>query len=131
MPEIETGPHPLGWRRVDDPPAPGDGLRVLIDRLWPRGMRKYKLIIDAWWKDLAPSAELRKWFGHAPARWDEFLRRYAAELAGRQQALEALDEALGRGPVTLLTAARNPRCNHAAALATITASPPRPFLPTP
>ena len=123
MPEIETGPHALGWKRLYAPVSPDDGLRVFIDRLWPRGMRKDELPADAWWKDLAPSAELRKWFGHAPERWDEFRRRYAAELAARPQALEGLRDALGKGPVTILTAAKNPCCNHAAALVHIFEKP--------
>lgn len=116
MPEIETGPHALGWKRVYDPPAPGDGLRVLIDRLWPRGLRKTDLAAGTWWKDLAPSADLRKWFGHDPARWDEFRRRYAAELAEREETSDALRAALAQGPVTLLTASRDPLHNHAVAL---------------
>jgi uncharacterized protein YeaO (DUF488 family) len=122
MPEIETSPHALCLKRVYDPAAPGDGLRVLIDRLWPRGIRREDLSFDEWWKDLAPSAGLRKWFGHDPVRWDEFRRRYAAEFAERPQALDALRDALRKGPVTLLTASRNPHCNHALALLEITGS---------
>jgi uncharacterized protein YeaO (DUF488 family) len=124
MPEIETAPHPLSWKRVYDQPTPGDGRRVLIDRLWPRGIRKQDLTFDEWWKDLAPSTELRKWFGHDPARWEEFRHRYAAELAARPQALVCLREALQRGPVTLLTASRNEHCNHAVALMEVIGNPP-------
>jgi uncharacterized protein YeaO (DUF488 family) len=116
MPEIETGPHALSWKRVYDPAEPVDGLRVLIDRLWPRGIRKQDLTYDAWWKDLAPSAELRKWFTHDPERWDDFRRRYALELAERPEALAFLREALSHGTLTLLTASKHPRCNHALAL---------------
>jgi uncharacterized protein YeaO (DUF488 family) len=81
MPEIETDLHVLSSKRVYDSPSPGDGLRVLIDRFWPRGVRKEDLRFDEWWKDIAPSTVLRKWFGHDPARWDEFRVCYAAELA--------------------------------------------------
>lgn len=116
MPDIETGPHALCWRRVYDPPAPGDGRRVLIDRLWPRGIRKTELAADEWWKDLAPTTELRKWFGHDPARWEEFRRRYRTELADRPQALRVLHDALREGPVTMLTASKDPLHNHAVAL---------------
>lgn len=124
MPEIETGSHALAWKRVHDPPAPDDGLRVLVDRLWPRRGRKNDRSADAWWKDLAPSTGLRKWFGHDPARWDEFRRRYAAELTGCPLALATLRDALQHGPVTLLTATKNLRCNHAVALLEIIATEP-------
>jgi uncharacterized protein YeaO (DUF488 family) len=116
MPEIEAGPHALSWKRVYDPAEPVDGLRVLIDRLWPRGIRKQDLSYDAWWKDLAPSAELRKWFAHDSARWDDFRRLYAAELVGRKETLASLREALLHGPVTLLTATKDSHFNHAVAL---------------
>lgn len=121
MPEIATGPHLLCWKRVYDPPAPGDGLRVLIDRLWPRGIRTADLACDAWWKNLAPSMELRDWFGHDPARWDEFCARYAAELSENPDALAKLRESLKHGPVTLLSATRADLLNHADALLQIVA----------
>lgn len=121
MPEIETGPHTLAWKRVYDLPAPDDGLRVFIDRLWPRGIRKEDLPYDAWWKDLAPGTELRQWFDHDAARWDEFRARYAAELARQPYALAKLREALKHSPVTLLSATRADRPNHAAALLQIVA----------
>jgi uncharacterized protein YeaO (DUF488 family) len=124
IPEDKSSPHPLSWKRVYDKPASGDGMRVLVDRLWPRGIRKQDLRFDEWWKDLAPSTELRKWFGHDPARWNEFRRRYAAELAARSQALACLREALQRGPVTLLTASKNEHCNHAVALMELIGNPP-------
>jgi uncharacterized protein YeaO (DUF488 family) len=90
MPKIETEPHSLSWKRVYDQPTPRDGMRVLIDRLWPRGVHKQDLTLNGWWKDLAPRTELRKWFGHDPARWDEFRLRYAAGFAARPHLLEAI-----------------------------------------
>lgn len=123
MPEIETGPHELRWKRIYQTACPDDGLRVFIDRLWPRGVRKDDLHADAWWKELAPSAELRKWFGHSPGRWKEFQCRYAAELAKRPHALDGLRDALRDGPVTLLTASKNTDCNHALALVNILDNP--------
>ena len=106
-------------KRAYDPPAPVDGLRVLVDRLWPRGLSKEAARIDEWLKDIAPSAELRRWFGHDPARWAEFKARYREELKTpeRSAALERLREAGWRpGSVTLLFAARDVTHNHAAAL---------------
>lgn len=104
-------------KRVYDPPAPEDGLRILVDRLWPRGLSKEAARIDCWLKDAAPSAELRRWFGHDPARWDEFRRRYAAELRANPEALESLRAMLrGRGAATLLFAARDAERNNAVAL---------------
>jgi uncharacterized protein YeaO (DUF488 family) len=103
-------------KRVYAPPAPDDGVRVLVDRLWPRGLSKSEAAVDRWLKELAPSAELRRWFGHDPARWDEFRRRYQAELA---QATDLLDElrALARGRrVTLLFSAKDEAHNNAMVL---------------
>src|SRR3546814_13550537 len=72
-------------KRAYDPPQPSDGQRVLVDRLWPRGLRKDEARIDLWLKDIAPSAELRRWFGHDPARWEEFRRKYREELRERAE----------------------------------------------
>jgi uncharacterized protein YeaO (DUF488 family) len=109
-------------RRVYEPAQPSDGTRVLVDRLWPRGLTKEAAAVDHWMKDLAPSTALRKWFGHDPARWDEFRRRYAAELREREAPLEALRELARRGPVTLVFGARDERHNDAVALREILAS---------
>jgi len=110
-------PQPvIRLKRVYAPPAPDDGVRVLVDRLWPRGLSKSEAAVDHWLKELAPSAELRRWFGHDPARWDEFRRRYQAELA---QATDLLDElrALARGRrVTLLFSAKDEAHNNAVVL---------------
>jgi uncharacterized protein YeaO (DUF488 family) len=103
-------------KRVYEPPAKIDGKRVLVDRLWPRGLRKADAALDDWWKELAPSPTLRTWFGHKPERFNEFKRRYKAELKTNPQ-LRATAEALGPGKVTLLFAAKDPQINHAVVLA--------------
>lgn len=103
-------------KRVYEPPSPADGTRVLVDRLWPRGLSKSAAAIDHWMKDVAPSTELRKWFGHDPARWAEFKRRYKAELRDRADAFEALRALADDGPVTLLYAARDQEHNEAVVL---------------
>ncbi|HEY7430600.1 MAG TPA: DUF488 family protein [Streptosporangiaceae bacterium] len=106
-------------RRVYDAAAPDDGPRVLVDRLWPRGLSKDAAALDEWIKAVAPSDELRRWYGHDPARFGEFSRRYARELAEpeRSQALAHLRELAGAGPVTLLTATRDIEHSQAAVLA--------------
>jgi uncharacterized protein YeaO (DUF488 family) len=103
-------------KRVYEPPEPVDGTRILVERLWPRGVRKDELALDAWLKEVAPSAELRHWFGHDPTRWEEFQRRYAAELAAQPDACETLQRAADSGVVTLLFSARDVVHNNAAAL---------------
>lgn len=103
-------------RRVYDPPASGDGRRILADRLWPRGLARDKARVDYWARDVAPSNELRRWFGHDRAKWDEFRRRYAAELDANGEALAELERQLGGGPATLLFGAKETACNNAVAL---------------
>ncbi len=103
-------------RRVYEAPSPEDGLRVLVDRLWPRGLSKAEARIDVWLKDIAPSHELRRWFGHDSAKWEEFKARYYAELEARPEAVNTLLRHASEGPVTLLHAAKEPRFNNAAAL---------------
>lgn len=100
-------------KRVYEAAEPSDGERFLVERLWPRGMKKESLEMRAWLKEVAPSAELRKWFGHDPARWEEFQRRYRAELESRGQELEPLLEAARRNTVTLLYSARDTGHNSA------------------
>jgi uncharacterized protein YeaO (DUF488 family) len=103
-------------KRIYEPPAAEDGYRILVDRVWPRGLSRAAARLDAWAKDLAPSTELRKWFGHRPERWDEFKRRYFRELDDRSDGvIEALAHAEGQ-PVSLLFAARDVRRNNAVAL---------------
>ena len=108
-------PPDVRVRRIYDPPDE-DGLRVLVDRLWPRGVRREGAPIDAWLQALAPSSALRRWFGHDPARWAVFRRRYRAELAAQSALLEPLREAARQRPLTLLYAARDPEHNHALVL---------------
>ena len=103
-------------KRTYDPPARGDGQRILVERLWPRGMTKEALKADAWLKQVAPSTELRKWFGHRPERWEEFARRYRKELAANASAWQPLLDAENRGPVTLLYSARDTLHNGAIVL---------------
>lgn len=103
-------------KRVYDTPAPTDGLRVLVDRLWPRGLAKKDAAIDVWAKDLAPSNELRRWFAHEDEKFAEFTRRYRLELdSGMAQVDELITSADG-GAVTLLYAAKNTKSNHAIVL---------------
>lgn len=106
----------LDIRRVYDPPSPSEGARVLVDRVWPRGVRKADLDLHAWRRDLAPSTELRRWFGHDPDRWEEFQRRYAAELEERQADLDSLAALAREQGLTLLYAARDRQHNNAEAL---------------
>ncbi len=103
-------------KRVYDPPSPHDGMRILVDRLWPRGLSRDKARVDLWLKELAPSTELRKWFNHEPEKWDEFRRRYLQELQQQPEALAHAIDAMGTGPVTLLFGAREARFNDAVAL---------------
>lgn len=103
-------------KRVYEAPSPDDGTRVLVDRLWPRGLAKEKARVDLWLKEASPSTELRKWFGHAPAKWEEFRQRYGQELRQQPAALERLAELIDNGPVTLLFGAKEERFNDAVAL---------------
>ncbi|HVV92835.1 MAG TPA: DUF488 domain-containing protein [Hyphomicrobiales bacterium] len=104
-------------KRVYEPPAEDDGQRVLVDRVWPRGIRKDAANLTLWLKDVAPSTALRKWFGHDVARWDEFVRRYRAELDDNAAALSPLDDLLEKGRVTLLYGAHDEAHNQAVVLA--------------
>lgn len=102
--------------RVYGPPKARSGCRILVDRIWPRGVSKEELKIDHWMKDVAPSTELRRWFQHDPGRWDEFRRRYFAELDAQPEAWQELLELCGSRTVTLLFAAKDEEHNNAAAL---------------
>jgi len=103
-------------KRAYESPAAADGTRVLIDRLWPRGISKKKAALDQWMKDIAPSNQLRKWFGHDPARWNEFRRRYAAEVHKNPHLLEQLRSVARDGPITLVYSARDEAHNDAIVL---------------
>lgn len=106
----------LHLKRVYEPRADSDGLRVLVDRLWPRGLTKEEAAVDLWLKEIAPSSELRKWFGHDPERWAEFRRRYRAELAGKGSEVATLRRQGGKGTVTLLYGAKDEAHNQAVVL---------------
>ena len=103
-------------KRIYLPAEAGDGVRVLVDRLWPRGVSKAKAALDAWNRDVAPSDGLRRWYGHEPARWPEFRERYRAELRSRPEAVEGLRALARHAPVTLLFGARDEARNEAVVL---------------
>jgi uncharacterized protein YeaO (DUF488 family) len=103
-------------KRAYESPAADDGTRVLVDRLWPRGVKKAEAAIDLWMKELAPSTELRKWFGHDPARWEEFRLRYAAEIHGHRDELDRLRDLVRQGAVTLVYSAHDEAYNDAVVL---------------
>jgi uncharacterized protein YeaO (DUF488 family) len=106
----------LQLKRIYDDPAPTDGFRVLVDRLWPHGVSKEDAKIDLWLGGIAPSPGLRKWFNHDPARWSEFLDRYFAELDEQPEVITELFQKGTTGQITLLYAAKDVRHNHALAL---------------
>lgn len=106
----------LRIKRVYDAPDKADGQRILVDRLWPRGLAKDKAHIDHWMKEIAPSDELRHWFGHDPQKWVEFLHRYSEELRNNGEAVAALRSAIGDKATTLLYAAHDTEHNNAVAL---------------
>ena len=106
----------LRIKRIYDPAAPEDGQRVLVDRVWPRGVTKEKASLSLWLREIAPSTALRQWFGHQPDRWDEFLRRYHTELDGNESAVATLRGLVEAGPVTLLYGAHDTLHNNAQAL---------------
>ncbi|MBI5192790.1 MAG: DUF488 domain-containing protein [Nitrospirae bacterium] len=103
-------------KRVYDPQEPEDGARFLIDRLWPRGIKKDALNFNAWLKDIAPSNQLRIWFGHKPEKWDEFRKRYFTELDSRTEAVRLLIESASHNNVTLLYSAKDKSHNNAIVL---------------
>ncbi len=103
-------------KRIYEEPSADDGLRVLVDRLWPRGISKARAQVDRWEKDIAPTTELRHWFGHDPAKWEEFLQRYRAELEDKKELLSQLREEANERTVTLLYAAKDEEHNNAVAL---------------
>ena len=106
-------------KRAYEPPAAADGYRVLVDRLWPRGVRREEARLDEWAKELAPSGELRRWFAHDPERFDEFRRRYTAELAAHEEKLRELRRRARNGTLTLVYGAHDKEHNDAVVLAGI------------
>ncbi len=107
---------PVRVKRVYDEPDAADGTRVLVDRLWPRGIGREQVAADLWLKEAAPSEALRKWYGHDPARWESFRQKYRAELARRGAILRMLEELRRRGPLTLIYSARDGAHNNAVVL---------------
>lgn len=105
----------LSVKRIYEPPAKDDGIRILVDRLWPRGLSKKEAMIDLWLKEIAPGDSLRKWFGHDPKKWDEFKKRYFDELKNNP-AVNQLKDYMKKGRVTLLYSARDNNYNNAVAL---------------
>ena len=106
----------IAIKRIYEPASPEDGRRILVDRLWPRGVSRDRAQLDGWMKSVSPSTELRRWFDHRPDRWEEFRRRYADELQSNPD-VRTLSEMAAAGPVTLLYAARDTEHNEALALA--------------
>jgi uncharacterized protein YeaO (DUF488 family) len=109
-------PTNVKLKRAYEQPVAEDGTRILIDRLWPRGIKKADAAIDLWMKDIAPSTELRRWFGHQAERWQEFRRRYAEELRQRPELLEELRTLARKGPISLVFAAHDQAHNDAVVL---------------
>lgn len=106
----------IAIKRVYEPASPSDGTRILVDRLWPRGLRKEAVPLNLWPKEIAPSTELRKWYDHKPERWSEFKRKYQAELATHKDEIEALVHLASKGPITLLYAAHDGEHSNAEVL---------------
>ena len=107
---------PLRLKRVYEPPARADGQRILVERLWPRGLAREKAAIDHWAKEIAPSPALRKWFDHRPERWERFCERYFAELDANPEAVAALRREIGKRATTFVFASREEALNNAVAL---------------
>jgi uncharacterized protein YeaO (DUF488 family) len=102
--------------RVYSPPNHKEGVWILVDRLWPRGIKKDKIAFDLWLKEISPSPSLRKWFNHEPEKWTDFARRYVEELQGKQELIESIKETASHKPVTLFYAAKDTLHNHALVL---------------
>ncbi len=109
-------PPQIRLKRAYEEPSPDDGVRVLVERLWPRGLTRERAAVDRWLKDVAPSSGLRRWFGHDPEKWPEFRRRYREELRGRPAELAELRRLAGAGPVTFVYGARDTEHNAAVVL---------------
>jgi uncharacterized protein YeaO (DUF488 family) len=109
-------PAVIRLKRAYEKPSREDGFRILVERLWPRGLTKDEVPLDLWLKEIAPSAGLRQWFGHDPQKWPEFCRRYRAELAGQAAAVQLLREKVKQGAVTLIYGSKDQEHNAAVAL---------------
>ena len=106
----------INIKRVYEAPGKEDGMRILVDRLWPRGLTKEKASVDLWLKEIAPSTELRKWFGHDPDKWKEFQKRYHKELKANKKQVSLLEEQIKKGTVTLVYGAKDEEHNEALVL---------------
>lgn len=116
MNKNNTVKFPIKIKRIYELPLPDDGLRILVDRLWPRGITKDRATIDYWYKEITPSSELRKWFGHKSENFKEFARLYTEELKDSKEILLKIKNFASKSPVTLLYAAKDPEINHAIVL---------------
>lgn len=116
MQKYTMSKQPVKTKRIYEDPEPGDGYRVLVDRLWPRGVSKEEARLDEWMKEIAPSTELRKWFDHEDSRYDEFKSRYKEELSAKDELVKQLIQKAEKQPVTLLYAARDKAHNQAVVL---------------
>lgn len=103
-------------KRIYEPPLKDDGLRILVERLWPRGFTKEQAALDLWLKEIAPSSDLRKWFAHDMSKWEEFRKQYRSELKENKKAVDQLKDYIARGTVTLIYSARDERHNGAVVL---------------
>ena len=103
-------------KRIYNAPARGDGIRILVDRLWPRGLSKEKAKVDLWLKDIAPTNELRKWYAHDPKKWNEFRKKYFKELGDHKELADLIIKKTTEGPVTLLYSSKEEKINNAVAL---------------
>ena len=115
--------RPVKLKRVYERPSAADGMRVLVDRLWPRGLTKHDVSADLWLRDAAPSSGLRRWYGHDPRRWKAFRRKYRAELAQRPEILSLLSDLRRRAPLTLLFGAHDAARNNAVVLREVLEKP--------
>jgi uncharacterized protein YeaO (DUF488 family) len=103
-------------KRIYEPPAAEDGLRILVDRLWPRGLTKDKAKVDLWAKEIAPSHELRQWYGHDPVKWEAFKKKYCKEIENKEEAIDFIAQRAKKGTVTFLFSSQEQKLNNAAAL---------------
>jgi uncharacterized protein YeaO (DUF488 family) len=107
---------PIRIKRIYDPPSPQDGFRILVDRLWPRGLSKEKAKVDLWLREISPSNELRKWYGHDPDKWNEFKKKYLEEIEAKNDEFDFLRKKAQEGTVTFLFSSREEKLNNAQAL---------------
>jgi len=112
-------------KRIYDPPSPQDGFRILVDRLWPRGLSKEKAKVDLWLREIAPSNDLRKWYGHDAAKWAEFKKKYLEEIEEKKEEFDLLRKKAREGTVTFLFSSKEEKLNNAAALKEFVESKPK------